>query len=70
MYQIIQHALTLPTDKTKLTLIFSNVSEKDILMKETLDKWASEHKERSVAGEASPFESEQMLTAKECFATA
>lgn len=48
MFQIIQHALTLPNDKTKLTLIFSNVSEKDILLKETLDKWAKDHKERFV----------------------
>jgi len=46
MYQIIQHALLLPNDKTKLTLIFSNVSEKDILLKETLDKWVSDHKDR------------------------
>lgn len=48
MYQIIQHALSLPNDKTKLTLIFSNVSEKDILLKETLDKWAKDHKQRFV----------------------
>ncbi|KAG8992711.1 NADH-cytochrome b5 reductase [Tulasnella sp. JGI-2019a] len=46
MYQIIQHALSLPNDKTKITLIFSNVSEKDILVKETLDKWAKDHKDR------------------------
>lgn len=46
MFQIIQHALTLPNDKTKITLIFSNVSEKDILVKETLDKWAADHKDR------------------------
>lgn len=30
MYQVITHALSLPEDKTKLTLLFANVSEKDI----------------------------------------
>jgi cytochrome-b5 reductase len=46
MYQVIQHALGLPDDKTKLTFIFSNVSEADILMKETLDSWAAKHPDR------------------------
>ena len=30
MYQVITHALSLPEDKTKFTLLFSNVTEKDI----------------------------------------
>jgi NAD(P)H-flavin reductase len=30
MYQLITHSLSLPQDKTKWTLIFSNVTEQDI----------------------------------------
>ena len=30
MWQLISHSLSVPEDKTKWTLIFSNVSEKDI----------------------------------------
>jgi ferredoxin-NADP reductase len=30
MYQMISHSLKLPEDKTKWTLIFANVTEKDI----------------------------------------
>ncbi|KAG8904924.1 NADH-cytochrome b5 reductase, partial [Tulasnella sp. 417] len=46
MYQVIQHALSLPNDKTKITFLFSNVSEADILMRETLDAWAQKHPDR------------------------
>ncbi|KAG8910786.1 NADH-cytochrome b5 reductase [Tulasnella sp. 408] len=46
MYQIIQHAMSLPDDKTKITFLFSNVSEADILMRETLDAWAQKHPDR------------------------
>ena len=37
MHQILIHALTKPENKTKFKLIFANVSEKDILLKEELD---------------------------------
>lgn len=37
MYQILNHALTKPGNKTKFKLIFANTSEKDILLKEELD---------------------------------
>ena len=37
MYQILIHALPKPENKTKFKLIFANVSEKDILLKEELD---------------------------------
>ena len=37
MYQILTHALPNPENKTKFKLIFANVSEKDILLKEELD---------------------------------
>ena len=30
MFQLISHSLSIPEDKTKWTLIFSNVSENDI----------------------------------------
>jgi hypothetical protein len=30
MYQLISHALTIPNDATKWTLVFSNVTEQDI----------------------------------------
>lgn len=37
MYQIITHALSQPSNKTKLKLIFSNTSEQDILLREEFD---------------------------------
>ena len=37
LYQILNHALPDKKDKTKFKLIFSNISEKDILLKEELD---------------------------------
>jgi cytochrome-b5 reductase len=37
LYQVITHALADKTNKTKFTLLFSNVTEKDILLKEELD---------------------------------
>lgn len=43
MYQILVHALTKPENKTKFKLIFANVSEKDILLKEELDALKKKH---------------------------
>lgn len=43
MFQLIQHVLDDPEDKTKLTLLFANKTEDDILMRSTLDKWAKDH---------------------------
>ncbi|KAJ2336071.1 NADH-cytochrome b5 reductase [Coemansia sp. RSA 2681] len=43
MYQIIQHILGNPEDKTKVNVVFANVNEDDILLKEQLEKWAAEH---------------------------
>ena len=37
MYQILIHALAKPENKTRFKLIFANVSEKDIPLKEELD---------------------------------
>ncbi|KAJ9109257.1 hypothetical protein QFC21_000586 [Naganishia friedmannii] len=46
MYQMITHSLELPEDKTKWTLMFANVTEKDILLRERWDKLAKEHPDR------------------------
>ena len=37
LYQIIDHALADKNNKTKFKLLFSNVSEKDIIMREEID---------------------------------
>jgi cytochrome-b5 reductase len=31
-----------PADKTKVTLVFCNQTEKDIILKDQLDKWAKD----------------------------
>ncbi|OAD76565.1 hypothetical protein PHYBLDRAFT_100772, partial [Phycomyces blakesleeanus NRRL 1555(-)] len=46
MYQLIQHILHNPADKTKMWLIYGSQSEKDILLREELDKLAAENKDR------------------------
>lgn len=43
MLQVIYQVLDDPTDKTELSLIFANVSEEDILLKEELDRLAKRH---------------------------
>ncbi|KAI7834538.1 hypothetical protein BX661DRAFT_175031 [Kickxella alabastrina] len=48
MYQIIQHILDNPEDKTVLSVLFANVNEDDILLREQLDKWAAEHENFNV----------------------
>ncbi len=37
MYQVVDHALADPNNKTRFTLIFANVTPSDILMKEEFD---------------------------------
>lgn len=37
LYQLLTHALGSPNNKTKFTLIYSNVTEKDILLREELE---------------------------------
>ncbi|KAJ3083321.1 NADH-cytochrome b5 reductase [Rhizoclosmatium hyalinum] len=46
MLQVIQRALSNPNDETKLTLLFANVTEQDIILKSYLDDLASKHKDR------------------------
>ena len=41
MVQIIREVLNNPADNTKLTLLYANVSEEDILLKDTLDVLAN-----------------------------
>jgi len=43
MHQILDEILNNPEDKTKVTLVFSNHTEKDILLKERLDALAATH---------------------------
>jgi len=46
MYQILQHSLALPDDKTKFKLIFANVTEADILLREQFDAWTKQYPDR------------------------
>ncbi|KAJ2726805.1 hypothetical protein GGI07_000316 [Coemansia sp. Benny D115] len=43
MLQLIQHVLEDPADSTKLTLVFANKSEDDIILRATLDDFARKH---------------------------
>ncbi|WVO14749.1 hypothetical protein L204_102387 [Cryptococcus depauperatus] len=46
MWQLITHSLSLPEDKTKWTLIFSNVTESDILLRKEWDQLAKQYPNR------------------------
>lgn len=46
MWQVIERSLSDPTDKTRITLLFANVSPPDVLMKGELDALASKHPDR------------------------
>jgi len=48
MYQVVNELLQHKEDKTNLTLIYSNSTAKDILMKERLDELAAKHPNFSV----------------------
>ncbi|KAJ7116842.1 cytochrome-b5 reductase [Mycena crocata] len=43
LYQVISHALANPFNTTKFKLLFSNVTEEDILMREDIDALAKKH---------------------------
>lgn len=43
MYQILDYALSDPANKTRFTLIFANVAEKDILMRAEFDALRKKH---------------------------
>jgi cytochrome-b5 reductase len=43
LYQVVNHALRDPNNTTKFTLLFGNVSEKDILLKEEFDGLKKKH---------------------------
>ncbi|PCH34495.1 ferredoxin reductase-like C-terminal NADP-linked domain-containing protein [Wolfiporia cocos MD-104 SS10] len=43
MYQVLKHALADPSNKTKFTLLFANISERDILLREEFDQLKKEH---------------------------
>ena len=46
MYQLIRQIFKNPEDKTKVSLIFGNISEKDILLKEEFEKIENEYPQR------------------------
>ncbi|KKA30574.1 hypothetical protein TD95_001112 [Thielaviopsis punctulata] len=46
MYQLLRGIFSNPDDKTKVTLIFGNVTEKDILLKSELDKLENTYPQR------------------------
>ncbi|KAF7783981.1 hypothetical protein Agabi119p4_146 [Agaricus bisporus var. burnettii] len=46
LYQILNHALKSPNNKTKFTLLFSNVTEKDILLREEFDALKEKHADK------------------------
>ncbi|KIJ53983.1 hypothetical protein M422DRAFT_153807, partial [Sphaerobolus stellatus SS14] len=46
LYQILDYALPDKNDKTKFTLIYSNVTEKDILLREKLDEWKKQYPDK------------------------
>ncbi|KAI0931100.1 hypothetical protein AcW1_001413 [Taiwanofungus camphoratus] len=46
MYQILKYALTDPSNKTKFTLIFANITEKDILLREEFEQMKKEHPDK------------------------
>ncbi|GKZ34897.1 hypothetical protein AbraIFM66950_005294 [Aspergillus brasiliensis] len=46
IYQLIKNVLKNPHDKTKLTLIFGVNSEEDLLLKEELDRYATDYPDR------------------------
>lgn len=46
MLQVIDEILDNPKDTTKMSLLFANLTEKDILLKEKLDSYAKNHPEK------------------------
>eukprot|EP01101_Sappina_pedata_P012297 TRINITY_DN8420_c0_g1_i1.p1 TRINITY_DN8420_c0_g1~~TRINITY_DN8420_c0_g1_i1.p1 ORF type:complete len:310 (+),score=130.47 TRINITY_DN8420_c0_g1_i1:55-930(+) len=46
MYQVIKEALRNPKDTTKFSLLYANVSENDIILRNELDQLAAKHPER------------------------
>ena len=46
LYQILDYALPDPSNKTKFKLIFANVTEKDILLRERLDEWKKKYPDK------------------------
>ncbi|KZT62728.1 ferredoxin reductase-like protein [Calocera cornea HHB12733] len=46
MYQLLTHSLSLPEDRTRFTLLFANVTARDILLKDELDRLQKEHPDR------------------------
>ncbi|KAL4909793.1 hypothetical protein BDW74DRAFT_173285 [Aspergillus multicolor] len=45
-YQVIARILSTPSDKTQIKAIYANKSESDILLRESLDKFAEDHEDQ------------------------
>lgn len=55
MYQVAQAILRDPHDATKISLIYANVAEEDILLRKEFDAWSQDHSGRfKVAVTATP----------------
>ncbi|KAJ8423440.1 hypothetical protein Cgig2_015584 [Carnegiea gigantea] len=46
IYQVMQAILKDPEDDTEMYVVYANRTENDILLREELDQWAEEHKDR------------------------
>jgi cytochrome-b5 reductase len=46
MYQVLCAILADPSDRTQVSLIFGNIAEEDILIREELDALADKHRDR------------------------
>jgi len=46
MLQVVHQILKNPADKTRVTLLFANVSKDDILLKDRIDAWAAKYPDR------------------------
>jgi len=46
MFQVINEILKNPNDKTEISFVYANLSEKDILLKDQLDQLALNHRDR------------------------
>ena len=46
MLQVVDEVLANPADRTKVSLVFGNVSEADILLKQAIDERVKAHPER------------------------
>ena len=61
MLQVLEEIARNPKDKTETHLVFANVSGKDVLMKETIDKLVKEHPNIKVSAQQLPHTVKQRI---------